>query len=492
MNLREMIERLRVQRAAKMAERARITESLAEIRAALGADDTRELTAEEQQRISTGQTARAALDAEIAAQTAQIDQWEAEQRADDAMDALARESHPTGAGSAQRTGGAMIGNEARVYEPGSSQRGRSFFADAFAAQRGDWQAQDRLRQHGAQVEVDIRASGQQSRAISTSGVGSLVVPQYLPEMFAPALRAGRPFANAVTHLPLPSEGMSITLPRLTTATAAAVQTAQNTVTANTDAVVTDLTIPVCTIAGASDVSRQTLERGQGVDELLYADLAGAYASALDNALLVGTGTGGQPLGALNTAGVIAQTAYGALVTISAFYSKVAGAIQAVTGQGVGVNPQLIVMHPRRWGWLTAQLDTAGRPLVVPLANGAYNAEGLNLNPGAYGGGNDVQRGYTVVGSMHGLPVVTDSNMPTTKGAGLEDVVLITDPTKLYLWEDGDGMPRQLQFEQTLGANLTTKLIIYSYVAFTAGRYPGATSTTGGVDVASQGLQPPSF
>ena len=64
---------------------------------------------------------------------------------------------------------------------------------------------------------------------------------------------------------------------------------------------------------------------------------------------------------------------------------------------------------------------------------------------------------------------------------------------LLLWEDGDGMPRELRFEQTLGNQLTTKLVVYGYAAFTAGRYPTAVGVVGGnAGTAGFGLVAPTF
>jgi hypothetical protein len=67
-----------------------------------------------------------------------------------------------------------------------------------------------------------------------------------------------------------------------------------------------------------------------------------------------------------------------------------------------------------------------------------------------------------------------------------------DPMHALLWEDGDGMPKQLRFEQTLGNQLTVKLVVYGYAAFTAGRYPGAFGKTGGLDVTGGGQIAPAF
>jgi hypothetical protein len=50
-------------------------------------------------------------------------------------------------------------------------------------------------------------------------------------------------------------------------------------------------------------------------------------------------------------------------------------------------------------------------------------------------------------------------------------VIVARWEDLLLWENGDGAPFQLRFEQTLGNQLTVKLVAYNYAAFTAGPVP---------------------
>jgi hypothetical protein len=198
---------------------------------------------------------------------------------------------------------------------------------------------------------------------------------------------------------------------------------------------------------------------------------------------------------LNTGGTAQATAFGSALTGAALNTKVAGGVAAVSGVGIGVRPKVIVMHPRRWGYLISLSDTAGRPLVVPNAGAGSNVLAANTDPGGYSGGDDPGdfRQATPVGSMQGLPVITDANLPTNQGTNLEDVIVVFDNDAVLLWEDGDGMPRQLRFEQTLGQNLTTKLVAYGYAAFTAGRYPQAVAKIGGADTAAgNGLVAPTF
>jgi hypothetical protein len=140
------------------------------------------------------------------------------------------------------------------------------------------------------------------------------------------------------------------------------------------------------------------------------------------------------------------------------------------------------MHPRRWAWLLSLSDTQNRPFVVPNPQGPFNNPATATDP-AYG---------QVVGNLQGLPVVTDASVQTSQGTGPEDIVYVYRNADCLLWEDGGGAPRQLRFEQTLGNQLTVKLVVYGYMAFTAERYPLGVSIIGGNGALGNGLVAPTF
>lgn len=417
-----------------------------------------------------------------------------------AADALEERQEP-----GEKRPGIRVTSEERTYTRHKDTNNRqSFFKDFYQAHElGDVQAKDRLERHSreAQVEgevVQVRGMADaETRATTTASYAGLVVPQYLVELSTNVLRNGRPLANACTRLPLPDEGMVFYIPRATTGASAASQATENTVVSSTDQVWGNVTVPVATIAGKNEVSRQSLERGTpGLDQLVYADIVAAYAAEVDRQVWVGTGAPGQMTGINGQAGISTATAFGAALTVASFYSKGAGQIAAIAGAGTQVRPGYWVMHPRRWGWLTLQVDSAGRPLVVPLMNGPVNGIGVNSNPGAYGADGDPSStsGFDIVGYYHGLPVITDANAPVNLGGGsTEDIQLVFDPRHALLFEDGDGMPRQLRFEQQKGDQLTVILAAYNYAAFTAGRLPAAFGRVGGADsTGANGCQNPAF
>lgn len=450
------------------AERDQQVAAKRAIIASVEARGSQNLTADETAQVKAHRDRVEALDERIAELEA------AEQR--DARSAAMRASLGTGVGPAY-DGVARVGYEARTYtEHTARSEGVSFFRDGLASALGDYQAADRLARHARESVVE----GEQ-RAISTSSVAGLVPPAYLVNAAALVQRQGRPTANIVSRMPLPPEGMNLIVPRGTSGATVASQTPENTNVSNTDEVWTNLTLPVVTIAGQQDISRQAVERGSNVDQLVFMDLMGAYAAELDRQVLNGSGSSNQMLGILQTAGIYSGTAFGAAVTATNFYSHVGGGLQNVLANRF-LPPTHVVMSPRRYAWLLSQVDSAGRPLVVPAGglNSGQNAQGI------------AEFGDTAVsGTLLGMTIVVDPSVPLNVGSLSEDVVIVFRASDCWLWEDGDGSPKQLRFEQTLGGQLSVKAVLYGVAAFTAGRYPSAVAKFGGADsTAGNGLVAP--
>lgn len=477
MNIKEMIAAKRVDLAELVARRDAQTAAIEEVRKAVDSQ-ARTATADEADLVRKAQTDRAGLDARIKSLTEEVEALEHDLAADEAAAKLDREVDVQGRDAVKYDEVVRVKAEPRTYTPEGSLSGRSFFVDAYRSEHGsDFKARERLERHMREVEVEGEMS---SRSQTSGGAAGLVIPQYLVDEAALIARAGRPVANAVRRLPLPAEGMSIIIPRSTTGVTAASQATENTAVSNTDQVWANVTAPVVTIAGQQGVSRQLLERGSaGVDQLIYTDLAAAYATELDRQVINGSGSSNQMLGMLNTSGINTATAFGAAPTAALFTLKLAGQKAAVAGNR-NLQANLVICAPRRWGWLEGLVDSTNRPIVAALAGAPTNALGVYDEAS---------------GKVLGLPVVVDGNVPTAVGTNNEDVVIVTRAEDNILWEEGDGMPRELRFEETGGGNLTTQLVAYGYAAFTAGRYPSAVGRVGGVDTGgsgANGLVAPSF
>jgi len=365
-----------------------------------------------------------------------------------------------------------VASEPDMYRKDNAQTDGMFFRDLYMAQiKGDHEAQQRINKHQAH-EVEKRAT-------TTATLGGIIPPAYLVDMYAKASRNGRVFANEVNNQTLPDVGMSIVVPRLTAGLSVAAQTTQNTAVVSADVTEADLTVNVNTLSGFTAVSRQSIERAAYSDRILFEDLLARYYAILDTYCINGSGSNNQPLGLLNTSSIATSTA--STATVAGVYPKIADVIQQIATNvgGLGYQPDRIFMHPRRWGFFNAALDTSNRPLIVPMEASAFN-------PMAGGQGSSGGYGYTGY-AIQGLPVFTDANIPTTLGATTNaDAIIVCASPIVHLFERQQD-PVSLSFEQQAGTSLQVQLIAYGYVAFTAGRYPGASGAVTGA-----GLVPPSF
>jgi HK97 family phage major capsid protein len=290
--------------------------------------------------------------------------------------------------------------------------------------------------------------------VTSANFAGLVVPQFLTELAAPLARAGRPVADIARKHQLPAAGLTISISKVTTGSSTAAQS-EGAAVSETNMDDTKLDISVVTVAGQQTVSRQALERGTGVDALVMNDLIRSYHTTLDASVVAEIeASAGQSV-----------TATDASPTVAELYPKLLDAIQKVQTTYFG-NPNVIVMHPRRLAWILAALDTTNRPLAVPVPQSPMNA----LAVGDGGVVRYANSGYAIAG----LPVVTDANVATNQGAGTnQDAIYIGDTNELHLWEDGDGAPMYLRFDQPKAAELDVLAVVYGYSAYTAARYQNA-------------------
>jgi HK97 family phage major capsid protein len=360
-------------------------------------------------------------------------------------------------------GDPTVKSEALTYE--YRNRNASFLSDVFRAQmKGDHAARERLDRHMAEVR-EIKPDALEVRAQSTTdgAGGEFVPPIWLLDQYEKVARAGRPFADIWSSKPLPLIGDFVDIPTLVTGSTAATQT-EGSAVSNTDPTTSSIQSHVYTIAGEITVNRQVLDRGQGMDQVYFEDLLGAYAVALDTKLI--SSNASNEKGVLNVSGINARTFTAGTATPAGLYAAIAGAKSDVdTNLNEAAN--VVVMHGRRWMWFVGQVDGSNRPLVVPNNNGAMNAAAL-LEGGATG----------PVGTIFGnVPVVVDNNIPTNLGAGTdEDRIIVATRRVLELREEA--APRLEVDPYSAGSNLQTKLRLYSYNAHGVRNAKGVTVISG--------------
>ena len=285
----------------------------------------------------------------------------------------------------------------RVREAPTYQRGdprRSYLQDLIRVQLNmdaDGSARDRLMRHAHDVAtLSEYAEHRDLSRVDGSG-GYAVPPAWLMDQYVELAVRVALTGELCNTQPLPSGTDSINIPKLLTGTATGPQTADNTAVVDVDLTDTFINAPVRTIAGQQGLAIQLIDQSPiAFDDVVFRDLVADYAAQVDRQVLNGSGTSGQVLGVHGTAGI--QTVAVSAVTIQGVYSAIANAIQLIHTTRY-LPPDVIVMHPRRWGWFLSLLDGQQRPLFLPGANAPMNTAGVLTNVAS----------QQVVRQMHGLP-----------------------------------------------------------------------------------------
>jgi hypothetical protein len=316
--------------------------------------------------------------------------------------------------------------------------------------------------------------GGATASASGGGGAAFVIPIFYESQYAPFREPGRAFADACNQRPLPPYGMTVYVPAVQSAAQVATQNPEGAGIAEQDPSAGFIAGGLITTAGQVTVTQQLLDRaGPNVqyDQIMFDQLRRDYAPKWDTYVLTQ---------ALATAGTSAGTftgswAFAAAPGTASFASKVAGCINAIeTTSGTVMSPTDIFVRPTRWNFIESvgALDSTTRSLVIPAANGPFNAA-VSQNQTGYVG-YEGNTGY----KLFGLPVSKDLNIPTP-GTGA-DQAIIGNLDEVWAFE-GPLVPRVVP--QTLAPNLAVLLQLYSY-GTTIVRYPSAVQTVSGTGMAS--------
>jgi hypothetical protein len=388
-----------------------------------------------------------------------------------------RDTRPTGAELPSREGARMVDVSAdgrgRTYNRESDRTGSAFVRDVGAAfLTGDVGAVERLQRHRAEERVDRPELQRAAGDTNTGNWAGLVVPQYATDMYAPAVSARRPLADHCQPHVLPEEGMSLNISRVTTPSNVSLQATELTVNPNDQSMDdTLLTLPVLTALGDQTISRQAVERGTGIDDVVLADLMARCAATLDSTLITQAVTG---LSAVATA----VSYVDATPTVPELYPLMLQAQSASEGITLGPRTDLAVMHSRRWAWLTAHQGSTW-PFVnqsgIPPQSVGQSDPGASYESGIRGR------------LPNGTTVLVDNNISTTLGAGTEDEIYFLPSVEAHLWEPPNA-PMFIRAEQPKVAALGVVIVVYEYFAYTFSRYPAGTIQK----IAGSGLIAPNF
>lgn len=410
--------------------------------------------------------------------TAKLERALEVEREENEIDAGMQERHPTAAkriqsGGTSRTATFSVTQNERTYSRSNDPRcmGHDFLTDVGRSFLfNDRRANERLDRHMNEERIERpgyleRAAGDANT--SAFGVG-LVVPQYLVDFYAPAVANMRPLANAVNLHPLPEQGMTLNLSRITTATSAGLQTSQLSAVSATSIAETDLSIAVQTAAGSQNVSRQAIERGTGIDQVVMSDLLKRVATLVDATLITQASTGIQAVAQGVTYTSASPTGAEMYPYIFQAESKLE---QALLAQA---RVDTVVMHPRRWNWLCAAVGSTWPLLQAANFPGGSQTSIVQVT-------NEYGPSYRGV-LANGLKVVVDANVPTNTG-GTQDEVYVLASEEIHLWEDPHA-PVMIRAEQPNAASLGVLLVMYEYFAYTAARYANNPSKITGTGLAA--------
>lgn len=336
----------------------------------------------------------------------------------------------------------------------------SYFMDIARAKNGDFDARERL------------VSSQETRALSTTSTagGTFAPPDWLIADYVALARPGRVTADLTNKLSLPSGVSSVNLPKVATGTTVAVQGTQNSAVSNTDLTTSSVSSGITSVSGQQVISLQLLEQsGVPFDQVILKDLALGYAGYLDSQVISGSGAAGQLRGLTGAATTIAFTtstpAVFSSTAANSFYSKVNAAKVAIATARF-LPADTIVMTPARWGWLENAGDVNGRPLVVPNGN-SYNQVAVD--------GANVAQGQ--VGTMLGLPVYVDPNIPSNLGVGTnQDEVFVLRRDDLWLWETA---MQSASFDATYANQNSILFRVLGYAAFIPDRFAASVQVISG-------------
>jgi len=379
-------------------------------------------------------------------------------------------------GDEYTNGSRFYTTDSAVYsDPHKNPDSPSFIADMRDARMGNRDAADRLGRNQQE-----RAS--ENRAITTvaGSAGAFAPPAWLVSEFINLARPGRVTADLLNKQALPGGVSSISLPKVATGTAVAVQQTQNVQIADTSLTSTSVSSGITTIAGQQILSLQLVSQSPiPIDRMVLADLAFDYAQKLDLQVIAGTGANGQLRGLEHGASVgttaytTAAPAFVSTTSANSFYNALVRAVNAVATTRF-LPAEAIIMTPTRWAWCQEALDTATRPLIL-TGGASFNAPGISTEATAEG----------AAGSLLNLPVYVDNNVTQNLGVATnQDEVFVVRGSDVFLFESELQMET---FDSTFANTASLLVRCLAYSAMIPDRYSASVNIVGGTGLVAPTL-----
>jgi HK97 family phage major capsid protein len=327
----------------------------------------------------------------------------------------------------------------------------SYFNDVRRARDGDTVARKRIDDY-----FEGKAMGE-----GTDSAGGFLVPPEVSDELIPLRDSVSVLRQLFTNQPIESDTIRFVAQDSGLAVAWTAEFAEK---IQSDLSFSEFEAHVFTAAGLATVSNQLLKDAKwNVDQLITRDLAKRFVHLEEQAFINGTGNG-QPLGIMNTPGVISIPYTAGEPAQLDVLDKISDAVTEVQTQFLGF-PDAIVMHPRTWGWLAKGRDATDNTYVLGSGVAGTQRRPNEAIPG-YG------QGTLPRGELFGLPVYTTPNMPTNLGDADDESAIIVGDFSQGLVLDREGIVTDTSSHVFFTSNQTV-FRSEERLGFTAGRYPNA-------------------
>jgi len=315
-------------------------------------------------------------------------------------------------------------------------------------------------------QAEARALGTGGGALSSAGSGAaaFVSPYYALQAFAPFRGIHRTFADQCATLALPSFGLQVYVPTISSTVSVSQQTEGQAVS-ETDPSTALVGAQIATVTGQVTISQQISDRGfnggGSFDIIVSRQLQQQLDEKIDLYVL------NQALA--GAAAVAGQSSF----TIGGFYQDLAAARERLTDTaGTRLRPTGLFTTSDFYSYVTRQVDDQHRPIVTP-----------QFAPGFPLAGGDEQTSWSrFTGTVlpGGVLWFTDDTIPTF-GTTSEVQLVVSAPDEAMLLLEGDAIFSV--YPQTDAASFELVAGLRSYVAAIA-RYPSGTATVFGAAYSS--------
>jgi hypothetical protein len=310
-------------------------------------------------------------------------------------------------------------------------------------------------------QAEARALGTGGGALSSAGSGAaaFVSPYFALQAFAPWRGAHRTFADQCATLPLPSFGLQVYVPTISSTVSVSQQTEGQAVS-NTDPSTALVGAQIETVTGQITISQHISDRGWNGDGSFDIIVSRQLQQQLDEKV---------NLYALNQALAGAATVAGqSSFTIAGFYQDLATGREKLTDTaGTRLRPTHLFTTSDFYSYVTRQVDDDHRPIVVPQF-----APGFPL---AAGDGQTSWSRFTGTVLPGGVLWFTDDTIPNA-GTTSETQLIVSAPDEAMVLLEGD--PIFSVYPQTDAASLELVAGLRSYVAAIP-RYASGTASIAG-------------